>query len=84
MTFEQTVVAIGLAIGLVARFVVPGRRPMNILLALALGAGGAYGGIVLAERFGLARHGDRSEYVIAAAGAAILLVLFVALFRKQS
>lgn len=83
MTFVQTVVAIGLAVGLVARFVVPGRRPMNIVLALALGAGGAYGAIVLAERLGLTRHGERAEYVVAAAGAAILLVLFVAIFRRQ-
>ncbi len=83
MTFDHTVVAIGLAVGLVARFVVPGRRPLNILLALALGAGGAYGAMILVERFGLARHGDRAEYVVAVAGAAILLILFVAIFRRQ-
>ncbi len=84
MTFDHTVVAIGLAVGLLARFVVPGRRPLNIFLALALGAGGAYGSILLAERFGLARHGERAEYVVAVAGAAILLILFVALFRRQN
>jgi uncharacterized membrane protein YeaQ/YmgE (transglycosylase-associated protein family) len=51
MTYDYTVVAIGLVAGLVARFVVPGRRPLNVLLAMILGAGGAYGAVYAARYY---------------------------------
>lgn len=83
MTYDYWVVAIGLAIGLAARFVVPGRRPMNILVALLLGAAGAYGGVLAAQKYDLVKPGDIGGFIVAAAGAVVLLILFVALFRRQ-
>jgi uncharacterized membrane protein YeaQ/YmgE (transglycosylase-associated protein family) len=82
-SFDYGVLAIGLVIGLVARLVVPGRRPVNLFLALALGAAGAWGGMYTGERFGFFKHGQSIGYVTAAAGALAVLVVFVALFRRQ-
>jgi uncharacterized membrane protein YeaQ/YmgE (transglycosylase-associated protein family) len=81
--FDYWVIGIGLLVGLVARFVVPGRRPMNVFLALALGAAGAYGGVLVAEHYGFFRHGQSVGYVTALAGAVAVMVVFVALFRRQ-
>jgi uncharacterized membrane protein YeaQ/YmgE (transglycosylase-associated protein family) len=82
--FDYWILGIGLVVGLVARFVVPGRRPLNVILALALGAGGAWGSVIAAERYGLFKHGDRAGLVIAVAGAVAVIAVFVALFRRGS
>lgn len=84
MTYDYWVVAIGLAVGLIARFVVPGRRPLNLLVALGLGAVGAYGGVYAAQRYALVKAGDTGGLILAAAGAVALLMVFVALFRRGS
>jgi uncharacterized membrane protein YeaQ/YmgE (transglycosylase-associated protein family) len=84
MTYDYWVIAIGLAIGLAARFVVPGRRPMNALLAMVLGAAGAYGGVHLGQRFALLKPGETGGFLLAAVGAVVVLALFVALFRRGS
>jgi uncharacterized membrane protein YeaQ/YmgE (transglycosylase-associated protein family) len=82
--FDYWVLGIGLVVGLVARFVVPGRRPLNIVLALALGAAGAWGAVAAATRFALFKPGEHAGLVVAAAGAVALIAVFVALFRRGS
>lgn len=84
MTYEYWVVALGLAIGLAARFVVPGRRPINAGLAMILGAAGAYGGVHLGQRLALLKPGETGGFILAGVGAVVVLVLFVALFRRRS
>jgi uncharacterized membrane protein YeaQ/YmgE (transglycosylase-associated protein family) len=85
MKYTAWVIAIGLAIGLVARLTVPGKRPFNVLLALALGAGGAYGAVEAGLHYEFFKPGEVSSLLIfAVAGALILLVLYVAVFRSRS
>ncbi len=85
MKYTVWVIAIGLAVGLIARLTVPGRRPINALLALALGAAGAYGAVEAGLRFEFFKPGEATGLLIfAVAGAVILLVLYVAIFRSRS
>jgi uncharacterized membrane protein YeaQ/YmgE (transglycosylase-associated protein family) len=48
-----------------------------------VGAAGAYGGVLVAEHYGFFRHGQVVGYVTALAGAVAVMVVFVALFRRQ-
>jgi uncharacterized membrane protein YeaQ/YmgE (transglycosylase-associated protein family) len=82
--YEVTTLLIGLAVGLVGRFVIPGRRPINVLLALALGAIGAYAAMHFGIQFGLFKAAETGGYIIILAGAVIPLVLYAALFRSTT
>lgn len=84
MKYTVWVIAIGLAIGFVARLTVPGRRPINALLALALGAAGAYGAVEAGLHYGFFKPGEASGLIFAVAGALVLLVLYVAIFRSRA
>ena len=67
---------LGLLSGLVARFLMPGKRPMGLVMTMLLGIGGAmlatYGGQFL----GLYQPGQTSGFIGAVVGA--MLLLFVA------
>jgi uncharacterized membrane protein YeaQ/YmgE (transglycosylase-associated protein family) len=81
--FETSTIVIGLVIGLVGRFVIPGKRPINVFLSLAIGAAGAYAAMHYGIQFGLFKSGEMGGYIIAGAGAVIPLVLYAALFRNN-
>lgn len=81
----------GLIVGLIARFLVPGRQNMNLLLTMALGIVGALvGGFLYSLVLGVPADPFSFEatawqsWVVAIIGAVFVLLAFVVLYPKRS
>ncbi len=79
---------IGLAAGLVARFVLPGKQSMGLLGTMALGLlGSLLGGAVSAAIYGfnpLEPGFHPAGFVMSAVGALVLLASFVSYSRRSA
>lgn len=71
-----TTIVIGLIVGLIARFIMPGRQKMGLILTTLLGVGGAvvatYGG----QALGLYVMGETAGWIASVVGAMILLWIY--------
>ncbi|WP_349572247.1 GlsB/YeaQ/YmgE family stress response membrane protein [Azotobacter salinestris] len=69
-------ILIGLLVGVVARFLMPGRQPMGWIMTILLGIGGSllatYGG----QALGIYRAGEAAGFIGAVIGAILLLVIY--------
>ncbi len=69
-------IVFGLAVGLVAKFLFPGRDPGGIVLTIALGIVGAIVGGWLGRVMGLYRPGEVAGFIMAVVGAIVVLGLY--------
>ena len=71
-------IVFGLIIGIIARFLMPGRDPMGIILTCFLGITGALLGGYVATSFGFGNMQESSigSLVIAIVGAMVLLAIY--------
>jgi len=69
-------IVIGLVIGLIARFVLPGKDPMGLILTTALGIGGALVAGFTMQSLGFARPGEPAGWVASIVGAVVLLLIY--------
>jgi uncharacterized membrane protein YeaQ/YmgE (transglycosylase-associated protein family) len=67
---------IGVLVGGMARFALPGKTPGGLLMAIIVGVAGSYVAAYLGERMGWYREGDAMEFAMSAAGAFVLLAIF--------
>ncbi len=66
----------GLIVGIVAKFLMPGRDPGGFILTVLLGIAGALLGGFLGRAVGLYREGDPVGFIMAVVGSVALLVLY--------
>ena len=69
---------LGLAAGLIARALLPGRDPLGLIATLLIGMAGAVVGGILSEALGFGGLGSFYEsrtWIITLAGSAVLLIL---------
>jgi uncharacterized membrane protein YeaQ/YmgE (transglycosylase-associated protein family) len=66
----------GLIVGIVAKFVMPGRDPGGFIVTILLGIVGALVGGFLGRAFGLYREGDPVGFIMAVVGSIVLLLLY--------
>ena len=69
-------IVIGLIVGILARFLMPGRDPMGFLLTAVLGVIGAALGGWLGRVMGLYNPGEPAGFVMAVIGAMIVLFIY--------
>lgn len=69
-------IVFGLIVGLVAKFLLPGRDPGGLVLTIALGIVGAIVGGWLGRVMGLYRPGEVAGFVMAVVGAIVILGLY--------
>jgi uncharacterized membrane protein YeaQ/YmgE (transglycosylase-associated protein family) len=69
-------IVFGLVVGVVAKFALPGRDPGGIVLTIVLGIVGAVVGGWLGRVLGFYRPGEAAGFIMAVAGAIIILVLY--------
>lgn len=67
---------IGLIIGVVAKFIMPGKAPGGIIMTILLGIGGAMLANWAGGAFGIYRHGEPVGFVAAVLGAMAILFIF--------
>ena len=76
-------IIIGFIVGLVAKFLTPGRDPSGFLITIALGIGGSllatYGG----QALGLYSAGEPAGFIGSVIGAIILLAIYHLATRKS-
>lgn len=80
-------IVLGLIVGAVAKFLLPGRDPGGIIVTTLIGIAGSFLGGFLGEKLGFNTGGNFFEpatWITALVGALILLVLYRLVFgRKQ-
>src|SRR5215510_15432765 len=67
---------VGLIVGAIARFVMPGAQPMGWIATILLGIGGAFVGGLGGQALGLYKVGDPAGWIGAIVGAVILLLIY--------
>jgi uncharacterized membrane protein YeaQ/YmgE (transglycosylase-associated protein family) len=66
----------GLFVGLVARFVMPGRMHGGLILTMILGLVGAWLGGLIGRTLGFYKEGHPAGFLMAFIGAVIVLVIY--------
>ena len=66
----------GLIVGVVAKFLMPGRDPGGFIITTALGIVGALLGGWLGRALGLYRDGEPAGFIMALVGAVIVLFVY--------
>jgi uncharacterized membrane protein YeaQ/YmgE (transglycosylase-associated protein family) len=69
-------VIIGVIVGLVARFVLPGRDPMGLIMTAVLGIAGSLVGTFIGRNVLHLRPGYSAGFIMSVIGAVILLLLY--------
>ena len=66
----------GLIVGIIGKFLMPGRDPGGIVVTILLGIGGALLGGWIGQALGLYREGEPAGFVMAVLGSILLLFLY--------
>ena len=74
---------IGLVVGIVAKFLMPGRDPGGFLVTTLLGIAGAFVAYAIGRSMGWYSEGEPAGFLASVAGAAILLALYRMLVRPR-
>jgi uncharacterized membrane protein YeaQ/YmgE (transglycosylase-associated protein family) len=77
-------IVFGLVVGVVAKFLMPGRDPGGFVITIILGIVGAVVGGLVGRTLGWYGQGDPVGFVMALVGALILLVAYRALAGRPS
>jgi uncharacterized membrane protein YeaQ/YmgE (transglycosylase-associated protein family) len=70
------IIIVGAIIGLIAKFLVPGKDPGGIIVTPLIGIGGALVATYLGEFLGLYEPGQKAQFIGSVVGAVIILVVF--------
>lgn len=74
---------IGFLVGIVARFIKPGRDPMGIIMTTVLGIVGAVVASYLGQGLGIYAVGEPAGFLGAVIGAILVLAVAKALFGRR-
>lgn len=76
-------IVMGFIVGLLAKFILPGKDPGGLVITILIGIGGALLGGYLGTTFGLGSiSGFNLHSLLIATGGAIILLLLLRLIRK--
>ena len=67
---------VGLVVGALAKFIMPGRDPGGILVTMLLGIAGAFVGTMVGRTMGLYGPDQAAGWIMSIVGAILLLVLY--------
>ena len=77
------VILIGLAVGIVAKFLMPGDDPGGIIITILLGIAGAFVAKFIGQQLGWYGPNDAAGFLASVGGAVILLLLYRLLFGRR-
>ena len=73
----------GLIVGIVGKFLMPGRDPGGFIVTILLGIAGALLGGFLGRALGLYQEGEPAGFIMAVIGAIILLAIYRAVIGRR-
>ncbi len=74
---------IGLVIGAIAKFLMPGRDPGGCIITMLLGIAGSFVASFLGQAMGWYRPGQPAGFIFSVIGAMILLLIYRMLFARR-
>jgi uncharacterized membrane protein YeaQ/YmgE (transglycosylase-associated protein family) len=74
---------IGLIVGALAKFIMPGRDPGGIIVTILLGIAGAFVARFLGQALGIYTEGEAAGFIASLLGAIVLLLLY-RMFTKRT
>jgi uncharacterized membrane protein YeaQ/YmgE (transglycosylase-associated protein family) len=77
-------VVIGLIVGVIAKFVHPGKENMGMLMTILLGIGGSVVATMGGKFVGLYKEGETAGFIMSVIGALILLIIYGLVTKKSS
>lgn len=77
-------IIIGLLIGVVAKFLMPGKDPGGFIITILLGIAGSFLAGVIGRAMGWYQEGQPAGFIFSVVGAILLLVLYRMFFNKRT
>lgn len=77
------VAIIGLVVGALAKFIMPGKDPGGIIVTMILGLAGSLIATLIGRAVGLYQPGQAAGFIMSLIGAIVLLLVY-RLFRKST
>ncbi|HEY7210835.1 MAG TPA: GlsB/YeaQ/YmgE family stress response membrane protein [Bryobacteraceae bacterium] len=75
---------IGVIVGAIAKFLMPGKDPGGIFITMLLGVAGSFVALFIGRVFGLYRDGSAPGFIASIVGAVILLFIYRMVKRKPA
>jgi uncharacterized membrane protein YeaQ/YmgE (transglycosylase-associated protein family) len=76
-------IIIGLIVGALAKFVMPGKDPGGIIITILLGIVGAFVGTFIGRALGLYGPGQAAGWIMSVVGAIIVLAIYRAVAGRR-
>ncbi len=77
-------IVVGLIVGAIARFLMPGSGPKGCIVTVLLGIGGAFTGSLIGQKLGWYQEGQPAGWIMSIIGAMILLAVYRLLVGRQN
>lgn len=74
---------VGLIVGAIAKFLMPGRDPGGFIITMLLGVAGAFVASFLGDRLGWYEQGEPAGFIASVVGAVILLAIYRAVIGRR-
>ncbi len=84
MTALLWTLIIGAVIGVVAKFLMPGRDPGGCIITILLGIAGSFLAGYLGQAMGWYRQGQPAGFIFSVVGAMVLLLIYRMIFGKKT
>lgn len=75
---------IGLIVGAVAKFLMPGRDPGGFIITMLLGVAGAFVAGFLGEALGIYQVGEAAGFIASVLGAMLILFIYRLVVSRQT
>lgn len=79
-----TTIVVGLVIGLIAKFLMPGKDPGGWIVTILIGIVGSFLGSVIGRAVGLYGPGERAGWIISVLGAVLLLWIYRLITKRRT
>jgi uncharacterized membrane protein YeaQ/YmgE (transglycosylase-associated protein family) len=78
-----TMLVIGLVVGVVAKFLMPGKDPGGFIITILLGIAGSFLAHYVGARAGWYSEGQPAGFIASVVGAIVLLLIYRLLFHRK-
>jgi uncharacterized membrane protein YeaQ/YmgE (transglycosylase-associated protein family) len=76
-------ILIGLVIGAVAKFIMPGRDPGGIIITMLIGIAGSVLATYIGQAMGTYEAGEPAGFIGGVIGAIVLLIIYRLVFKRR-
>lgn len=74
---------VGLIVGAIAKFLIPGRDPGGFIITMLLGVAGAFVASFIGDSLGWYEQGEPAGFIASVVGAVILLAVYRAVIGRR-